>query len=1150
MKDENRTKSNLIRELKSLRRRNKRLEIAESKEKKLEKILSESETKYRSLFENSLDAILLTSPDGKILSANPAACHMYGRTEKELCKAGRKELVDLQDPHVAELLKKISRTGKASGEFYQNRKDGTCFLTEVISAVFDAPDGKRTSMIIRDISKRKQAEDALRESEARYKSLFENSIMGISQASPDGRLIYANTPYAQMYGYKNPEEMITLVSDVGQLYANPEAREEVLHILKEKGVMGLREMAVKRRDGSRFFVLVNAREIKDSKGNLLYYQAEHLDITERKRVEEKLIEDESRLSALFDNAGYSISLAKNGVLILGNPAFVKLFGYKDTSEFLGKSFINTIAPKERERIWKYAADREMCGEVPNYYETKGFRRDGSIFDMNVRVSRYIYNNEIYIVGFQSDITERKRVEVSLQNSEAALREAQRVARIGSWHWDAKSDAIWWSDELYRIYEKDPGIPPSTFEKDQKNYTPESAAQLTASVQKALKTGEPYEIDLELVHNTEPRRWVIARGEVIRNASSQITGLRGTVQDITERKRVEEELHESEEKYRYMFANNPQPMWIYDLETLAFLEINSAALQHYGYSREEFLSMTLKDIRPQEDIDALLKDVELTTKEYNRAGEWRHLKKSGEIINVEIISHIVTFKDRKARHVMVNDITERKQAEEALRASEARYRHLFDASPDGIVVIAFDGSIKSANIAQARMYRYDSPHDLIGVHATELVAISSRDYSAQILQRRLNGEDIPPVEYELVRKDGTTFFGETSATILQGADGTVSGYICTTRDTTERNRIQEALHMSSLYTRSLIEVSLDPLITISTNGKVMDVNKATEFVTGVSREQLIGSDFSDYFTEPEKAREGYRNVFKDGSIRDYALAIRHKSGQVTEVLYNAAIFSNDAGDVQGVFAAARDITEHKRVEAELRIFHNELRMLANHLQNIREEERMRLAREFHDQLGQSLTALKMDLSLLLRMISDEKQDVQRNLVADELRSMQKLVDETINMIWVIIAGLRPQMLEDLGLVTTLEWEAKQFESRTGISCELKSSAGDIQMDSNKSIALFRIYQEALTNVARHANATVVKSVLKREHEMLVLEIKDNGCGISIDRKSKPESFGLIGMRERALALGGSCEISGSPGEGTTVLVRLPLEQNDEQESTSK
>ena len=134
-------------------------------------------------------------------------------------------------------------------------------------------------------------------------------------------------------------------------------------------------------------------------------------------------------------------------------------------------------------------------------------------------------------------------------------------------------------------------------------------------------------------------------------------------DSGERKRAEEALRESEEKYRFMFANNPQPMWIYDLETLAFLEVNKAAIQHYNYTREEFLSMTLKDIRPQEDIPALLKDVELTRRTLNPAGEWRHVKKNGEIINVEIMSHSITFDGRPARHVLVKDITERKQAEE-------------------------------------------------------------------------------------------------------------------------------------------------------------------------------------------------------------------------------------------------------------------------------------------------------------------------------------------------------------------------------------------------------------------------------------------------------------------------------------------------------
>ena len=919
MKSDRKTKNELIDELKSVRRKVKKLETLLEKRKhtqqgitdrkKAEETLRESEELYHSFYDNSPISIELYDAEGALTHVNRSCQDLFGigdvqdiwglslfanpnLSDKHKVKLSRGETIHYQGIYDFEKIK--------TSKLYSTNRSGIIWLDVLIKPLRNSTELITGFLVqIQDITERKRAEEALRASEEGYRHLFDASPDGIVVIGSDGRIISANIAQAQMYRYDSPNDLIGVHATELVAISSRDYSAQILQRRLNGEDIPPVEYELVRKDGTTFFGETSATTLRRADGMVSGYICTTRDTTERKRIEEKLIEDESRLSALFDNAGYSISLAKNGVLILGNPAFVKLFGYKDTSEFLGKSFINTIAPEERERIRKYAADREMSGEVPNYYETKGFRRDGSIFDMNVRISRYIFNNEIYIVGFQSDITERKRVEVSLQNSEAALREAQRVARIGSWHWDAKSDAIWWSDELYRIYEKDPGIPPSTFEKDQKNYTPESAAQLTAAVQKALKTGEPYEIDLELVHNTEPRRWVIARGEVIRNASSQITGLRGTAQDITERKRVEEELHESEEKYRYMFANNPQPMWIYDLETLKFLEINSAALEHYGYSREEFLSMTLKDIRPKEDIDALLKDVELTTKGYNPAGEWRHLKKSGEIINVEIISHIVTFKDRKARHVMVNDITERKQAEQEISKS-----------------------------------------------------------------------------------------------------------------------------------------------------------------------------------------------------------------------------------------------------------HNEFRMLANHLQNIREEERTRMAREFHDQLGQSMTALKMDLSLLLRMISDEKQEVQRNLLADELRSMQKLVDETINMIWVIIAGLRPQMLEDLGLVTTLEWEAKQFESRTGISCEFKSSAGDIQMDSNKAIALFRIYQEALTNVACHANATVVKSVLKRDHEMLVLEIKDNGCGISRDKKSKPESFGLIGMRERAIAFGGSVEISGIAGEGTTVIVRLPLEQVDAQESISK
>jgi len=390
--------------------------------KRAEQALRISGERYRLLFESSDDAILLTSPDGRIHAANPAACRMFQRSEAEICQVGRNGIVDTTDPRLQISLEERENTGKSRAELTFIRSDGQPFPGEMTSVVFQAEDGQpRTSMIIRDITERKRVLVALHESEAEYRSLFENSIMGISQALPDGRLIRANAAYAHMYGYENPDEMIAKVTNIKQLYANPEDRKDVLRVLAAKGVMEPSEMTVARRDGTLIIILVSSREVRDSEGNLRYYQAELVDITERKKMEEKLVERESRLSALFDSAGYSISLAKNGIQILGNPAFVKLFGYKDTHELIGKPVVDTIAPEERNRIVKYIAERANDKEAHNHYEIKGLRRNGTTFDMEVMISTYIFNNEIYTVGFQNDITERTQAEKALAQSRDQLR---------------------------------------------------------------------------------------------------------------------------------------------------------------------------------------------------------------------------------------------------------------------------------------------------------------------------------------------------------------------------------------------------------------------------------------------------------------------------------------------------------------------------------------------------------------------------------------------------------------------------------------------------------------------------------------------------------------------------------------------------------
>jgi signal transduction histidine kinase len=218
---------------------------------------------------------------------------------------------------------------------------------------------------------------------------------------------------------------------------------------------------------------------------------------------------------------------------------------------------------------------------------------------------------------------------------------------------------------------------------------------------------------------------------------------------------------------------------------------------------------------------------------------------------------------------------------------------------------------------------------------------------------------------------------------------------------------------------------------------------------------------------------------------------------------------------------------------LRASEENLRALAARLQSVREEERARIAREIHDQLGQSLTGLKMDLTWLNARLPGEKK------VAEKVKSMFKLIDDTIQSVRKIASLLRPEVLDQLGLAAAVGWQARDFQMRTGIRCKVSLPPEAIAAEAELSTAAFRIFQELLTNVARHAGATRVDVAMRAEAGRLVLEVHDNGKGISEADLSGSKSLGLLGMRERAMAFGGSVEFAGSGGKGTRVTVVLPL-----------
>jgi signal transduction histidine kinase len=236
-------------------------------------------------------------------------------------------------------------------------------------------------------------------------------------------------------------------------------------------------------------------------------------------------------------------------------------------------------------------------------------------------------------------------------------------------------------------------------------------------------------------------------------------------------------------------------------------------------------------------------------------------------------------------------------------------------------------------------------------------------------------------------------------------------------------------------------------------------------------------------------------------------------------------------------------ERERAEKEIKSSRERLRNLSAHLESVREEERTRMAREIHDELGQALTALKMDVSWLDKRLPEEM-----TANKEKLKSMMKLMDRTIKTVQRLSGELRPGILDDLGLAAAVEWQAEDFQYRTGIACQVTVDCKEVSLNREQSTTIFRIFQETLTNIIRHAQATEVTVSLVAKHGNIVLEVGDNGRGITKEQINHPRSLGLIGIRERVHFLRGEVTITGHPGEGTKVVVSVPVMEKEEKESS--
>ena len=394
-------------------------------------------------------------------------------------------------------------------------------------------------------------------------------------------------------------------------------------------------------------------------------------------------------------------------------------------------------------------------------------------------------------------------------------------------------------------------------------------------------------------------------------------------------------------------------------------------------------------------------------------------------------------------------------------------------------------------------------------------------------------------FTVMCKDGASKEIEFRATEM--GDG---GMILMLTDITERQRMHELLETSASEWRTTFDAINDAVCLLDPHGKIIRCNNAMLQVMGKPFSQIINHHCWEVI---HGVSEGPHNC---------PITLVGKTHQrETEVMFKGSRWFNisvdplldEDGTIFGSVHIMSDISDRMRIQNELQDSQEQLRNLTVYLQSVREQERTNIAREIHDELAQALTALKMDVSWLDNRLPSDAQSL-----SEKTKSMDKLIDSTIHTVKRISAELRPGVLDDLGLVAAIEWQAEEFQSRTGISCNVKVDPQDLMVDQDRSTAIFRIFQETLTNVARHAHATRVSVVLKERGERLTLRVRDNGTGITEEQIVAPQSFGLIGIRERVHPWGGKVSIKGIPGKGTTVMVNMELahSNNDIEKSELK
>ncbi len=636
--------------------------------------------------------------------------------------------------------------------------------------------------------------------------------------------------------------------------------------------------------------------------------------------------------------------------------------------------------------------------------------------------------------------------------------------------------------------------------------------------RVLREGSVTDYALSIRHQDGHVTDVLYNASLYRDEAGNVLGVFAAARDVTE-------LRSSEERFRALAEATSEGVLIHEKGQI--VEVNHQMEVILGRPRSELVSAAVLDfVAPasREVVSQRVQQPEDTRVEFAFA------RPDGAQVTVSGLAHTCVYRGRPMRVAAYHDITELKQREEELRSASLYARSLIEASVDPLVTISAEGKITDVNEATVQA---------TGVPRKLLIGSDFSDYFTEPNKARAGYQEVFAkgfvTDYPLTLRHVTGRAKEVlyNASVYRDGKGEVAGVFAAAHDVTERKRAEQEMRSALLYARSLIEASLDPLVTISAEGKITDVNEATVQATGVPRRLLVGSDFSDYFTEPGKARSGYLEAFAKGFVTDYPLALRHVSGRIAEVLYNASVYRSEGGEVAGVFAAARDVTERKRAERELQEYREHLEELVKERTSALEAANKDLegfAYSVSHDLRTPLRAIDGFSNILLRKYPDKLDDEGKrylSVVRDNTKRMAQLIDDILAFSRMGRLGMNMAEVNMDALARTMLEELRHTFAGRDIAVEIKplpACRGDQAM-------LRQVWINLLGNAIKFtrdkagALVEVGGAVEGTEH---IYYVRDNGAGFDMQYGDK-----LFGVFQR---LHGVDEFEGT-GIGLAIVKRI-------------